>query len=157
MDVNSTCRNRRVKCDERHPICERCSKGNHECTYPEHRPSTKPSAGATQDQALRESLEDHGSSNENEDRMEAALLSPSDPLRLARSFSIEQTVVSFDDKHGNSEKSRDNYDKHGETRSPSTDRSRASSDKDLRKSSVSTTISQEGGLWSHLPQDLQYT
>ncbi|KAK7956194.1 uncharacterized protein PG986_005416 [Apiospora aurea] len=30
-----TCRNRRVKCDETHPICERCRKGKRECTYPE--------------------------------------------------------------------------------------------------------------------------
>ncbi|KAF2145208.1 uncharacterized protein K452DRAFT_244963 [Aplosporella prunicola CBS 121167] len=30
-----TCRNRRVKCDETHPICERCRKGNRECVYPE--------------------------------------------------------------------------------------------------------------------------
>ncbi|KAK8118838.1 uncharacterized protein PG998_003464 [Apiospora kogelbergensis] len=30
-----TCRNRRVKCDETHPICDRCRKGKRECTYPE--------------------------------------------------------------------------------------------------------------------------
>lgn len=30
-----TCRTRRVKCDETHPICERCQKGGRECTYPE--------------------------------------------------------------------------------------------------------------------------
>ncbi|KAF8545028.1 hypothetical protein BDD12DRAFT_693971, partial [Trichophaea hybrida] len=30
-----TCRTRRVKCDETHPVCERCRKGNRECTYPE--------------------------------------------------------------------------------------------------------------------------
>ncbi|KAK8090819.1 hypothetical protein PG994_000324 [Apiospora phragmitis] len=30
-----TCRNRRVKCDETHPICERCRKGKRECTYPD--------------------------------------------------------------------------------------------------------------------------
>ncbi|EEP77834.1 predicted protein [Uncinocarpus reesii 1704] len=29
-----TCRARRVKCDETRPICERCSKGKRECTYP---------------------------------------------------------------------------------------------------------------------------
>ncbi|KAI0171887.1 hypothetical protein GGR52DRAFT_573038 [Hypoxylon sp. FL1284] len=30
-----TCRSRRVKCDETHPICERCRKGKRECIYPE--------------------------------------------------------------------------------------------------------------------------
>ncbi|KAK5138158.1 hypothetical protein LTR08_004853 [Meristemomyces frigidus] len=29
-----TCRQRRVKCDENHPTCERCRKGKRECTYP---------------------------------------------------------------------------------------------------------------------------
>ncbi|EER40201.1 C6 finger domain-containing protein [Histoplasma capsulatum var. duboisii H88] len=29
-----TCRSRRVKCDETHPICDRCSKGKRDCVYP---------------------------------------------------------------------------------------------------------------------------
>lgn len=29
-----TCRNRRVKCDEARPVCERCRKGKRECVYP---------------------------------------------------------------------------------------------------------------------------
>ncbi|KAK3943875.1 hypothetical protein QBC46DRAFT_361616 [Diplogelasinospora grovesii] len=33
-----TCRSRRVKCDETHPICERCRKGKRECIYPEPTP-----------------------------------------------------------------------------------------------------------------------
>ncbi|PWW74002.1 hypothetical protein C7212DRAFT_214460 [Tuber magnatum] len=39
-----TCRTRRVKCDETHPICERCQKGGRECTYPEVVPSKSTSA-----------------------------------------------------------------------------------------------------------------
>ncbi|KAL7899246.1 hypothetical protein HDV64DRAFT_223787 [Trichoderma sp. TUCIM 5745] len=35
-----TCRSRRVKCDENRPICDRCKKGNRECSYPEL-PGTK--------------------------------------------------------------------------------------------------------------------
>ncbi|RDA90865.1 hypothetical protein CP533_3221 [Ophiocordyceps camponoti-saundersi (nom. inval.)] len=30
-----TCRGRRVKCDETHPVCERCKKGNRSCVYPD--------------------------------------------------------------------------------------------------------------------------
>ncbi|KAL7922369.1 hypothetical protein ACQKWADRAFT_87522 [Trichoderma austrokoningii] len=30
-----TCRSRRIKCDEKRPICERCRKANRECTYPD--------------------------------------------------------------------------------------------------------------------------
>ncbi len=35
-----TCRNRRVKCDEARPICDRCRKGNRTCEFP---PPVKPS------------------------------------------------------------------------------------------------------------------
>ncbi|USW54699.1 Putative zn(2)-C6 fungal-type DNA-binding domain, fungal transcription factor [Septoria linicola] len=35
-----TCRQRRVKCDESHPICDRCRKGKRECTYPGDAAST---------------------------------------------------------------------------------------------------------------------
>jgi Fungal specific transcription factor domain/Fungal Zn(2)-Cys(6) binuclear cluster domain len=35
-----TCRNRRVKCDEARPICDRCRKGNRQCEFP---PPVKPS------------------------------------------------------------------------------------------------------------------
>ncbi|KAF8464047.1 hypothetical protein BDZ91DRAFT_660718 [Kalaharituber pfeilii] len=39
-----TCRTRRVKCDETHPICERCLKGGRDCTYPEVVPTSKPTS-----------------------------------------------------------------------------------------------------------------
>ncbi|KAF1980057.1 hypothetical protein BU23DRAFT_1417 [Bimuria novae-zelandiae CBS 107.79] len=38
-----TCRQRRVKCDESHPICDRCRKGNRECIYPDPNSTQKPS------------------------------------------------------------------------------------------------------------------
>lgn len=41
-----TCRARRVKCDEAHPTCERCRKGQRDCVYPEpnnQRPPRDPS------------------------------------------------------------------------------------------------------------------
>ncbi|KFX91784.1 hypothetical protein V490_05725 [Pseudogymnoascus sp. VKM F-3557] len=41
-----TCRNRRVKCDEGRPTCERCKKGSRECSYPETAPSKSGSSGA---------------------------------------------------------------------------------------------------------------
>ncbi|KAH7382509.1 hypothetical protein DE146DRAFT_230062 [Phaeosphaeria sp. MPI-PUGE-AT-0046c] len=36
-----TCRQRRVKCDENHPTCERCRKGQRECIYPDTQSSQK--------------------------------------------------------------------------------------------------------------------
>ncbi|KAI9865191.1 MAG: hypothetical protein M1813_002511 [Trichoglossum hirsutum] len=35
-----TCRTRRVKCDEIHPICDRCRKGGRDCVYPASGPSS---------------------------------------------------------------------------------------------------------------------
>ncbi|KZM20559.1 sequence-specific DNA binding RNA polymerase II transcription factor [Ascochyta rabiei] len=37
-----TCRQRRVKCDEAHPTCDRCRKGGRECIYPDKESSQKP-------------------------------------------------------------------------------------------------------------------
>ncbi|QIX01044.1 hypothetical protein AMS68_006561 [Peltaster fructicola] len=36
-----TCRQRRVKCDEGRPICDRCRKGKRDCTYPDKTTSSK--------------------------------------------------------------------------------------------------------------------
>ncbi|KAF1960595.1 hypothetical protein CC80DRAFT_260893 [Byssothecium circinans] len=36
-----TCRQRRVKCDETHPVCERCRKGSRECIYPDAQSNQK--------------------------------------------------------------------------------------------------------------------
>ncbi|RFU28276.1 hypothetical protein B7463_g8051, partial [Scytalidium lignicola] len=41
-----TCRSRRVKCDETHPICERCRKGGRDCVYPELSTSSKAGSSA---------------------------------------------------------------------------------------------------------------
>ncbi|KAK7509608.1 uncharacterized protein IWZ02DRAFT_495080 [Phyllosticta citriasiana] len=46
-----TCRNRRVKCDETHPICERCRKGNRDCVYPEPASATKSNRSASRAKA----------------------------------------------------------------------------------------------------------
>ncbi|KAH6611969.1 hypothetical protein C7974DRAFT_88510 [Boeremia exigua] len=36
-----TCRQRRVKCDEAHPTCDRCRKGGRECVYPDKESTQK--------------------------------------------------------------------------------------------------------------------
>lgn len=42
-----TCRQRRVKCDENHPTCERCRKGQRECIYPDTQSSQKSTRGGS--------------------------------------------------------------------------------------------------------------
>jgi hypothetical protein len=41
-----TCRHKKIKCDERKPICSRCSHGQRECTWPEGLPKKKAAAEA---------------------------------------------------------------------------------------------------------------
>ncbi|KAF2489370.1 hypothetical protein BU16DRAFT_471850 [Lophium mytilinum] len=68
-----TCRNRRVKCDEMHPICERCRKGNRDCVYPEPSTSSKSSRSGTKSKS---SPEENGSSGEEYDHDPKELLPP---------------------------------------------------------------------------------
>ncbi|CAI6337554.1 unnamed protein product [Periconia digitata] len=42
-----TCRQRRVKCDENRPQCERCRKGNRDCVYPDSQPGQKGGKGGS--------------------------------------------------------------------------------------------------------------
>ncbi|KIW06043.1 uncharacterized protein PV09_03219 [Verruconis gallopava] len=49
-----TCRNRRVKCDETRPICERCRKGNRDCVYPEPASNTKARRDSNKSRSAKE-------------------------------------------------------------------------------------------------------
>lgn len=60
-----TCRNRRVKCDEARPICERCKKGKRECNYPE--PSKGTAASGSKEGTSRSEQASPNSSNEDDD------------------------------------------------------------------------------------------
>ncbi|KAK3390907.1 hypothetical protein B0H63DRAFT_125709 [Podospora didyma] len=61
-----TCRSRRVKCDETHPICERCRKGKRDCIYPEP-PPPKGSGSGSRDSAGPSSQASPSSSHDDED------------------------------------------------------------------------------------------
>ncbi|KAF2705615.1 hypothetical protein K504DRAFT_387678 [Pleomassaria siparia CBS 279.74] len=67
-----TCRQRRVKCDESHPICERCRKGNRECIYPEIQSATKARSGSKSGKSATDgsSPEDHDD-EDSKDRLGA--------------------------------------------------------------------------------------
>ncbi|KAH0497022.1 hypothetical protein TgHK011_004358 [Trichoderma gracile] len=65
-----TCRNRRIKCDETHPICHRCKKGHRDCTWPDPSGSKGPSGPSTATKAKGGSSAQHvspTSSNEAEE------------------------------------------------------------------------------------------
>ncbi|KAL7627559.1 hypothetical protein AAE478_001752 [Parahypoxylon ruwenzoriense] len=61
-----TCRSRRVKCDETHPICERCRKGKRDCIYPEPS-STKGQAAGSEPSKDPTALTQEPSPNSSQD------------------------------------------------------------------------------------------
>ncbi|KAI9779235.1 MAG: hypothetical protein M1839_007487 [Geoglossum umbratile] len=61
-----TCRTRRVKCDETHPICDRCRKGGRECAYPEPPITNKSSSNNLEADEGRHSNRERSSSSEDE-------------------------------------------------------------------------------------------
>ncbi|KAF2235613.1 hypothetical protein EV356DRAFT_444829 [Viridothelium virens] len=63
-----TCRNRRVKCDEKHPICERCRKGNRECNYPSKSKTQKASRNSIKSKAVARDSESPSEAYESEDK-----------------------------------------------------------------------------------------
>ncbi|KAK1759451.1 adhesion and hyphal regulator 1 [Echria macrotheca] len=73
-----TCRSRRVKCDENHPICERCRKGKRECQYPEPAPP-KGSGGMSKDSS-GPSQQTSPSSSRGDDDDEAEQDAKLDPI-----------------------------------------------------------------------------
>ncbi|KAI0594954.1 fungal-specific transcription factor domain-containing protein [Biscogniauxia sp. FL1348] len=63
-----TCRSRRVKCDETHPICERCRKGKRDCVYPEPPTGKGPAgSGSSKDTAAASQATSPDSSQEDEE------------------------------------------------------------------------------------------
>ncbi|KAL5412646.1 hypothetical protein PMIN03_004119 [Paraphaeosphaeria minitans] len=66
-----TCRQRRVKCDEAHPVCERCRKGNRECIYPEAQSTQKTGrSGSKSGKSSAESGEGSSPEDHNDDAKE---------------------------------------------------------------------------------------
>ncbi|PGH16616.1 hypothetical protein AJ80_05118 [Polytolypa hystricis UAMH7299] len=63
-----TCRSRRVKCDETHPICERCSKGKRDCVYPPPPMQRTGSRTAMKSSEKYPPIPESDSSDENQER-----------------------------------------------------------------------------------------
>ncbi|KAK3339284.1 hypothetical protein B0H65DRAFT_295929 [Neurospora tetraspora] len=108
-----TCRSRRVKCDETHPVCERCRKGNRECVYPEPTPpkgSVKDSSGQSQQESPTSSRGDDDDDetgqdgsltpimDEDEEEAESATMQSSTPTIPPPRSSASVASLSF--SHG---------------------------------------------------------
>ncbi|KAF2721947.1 hypothetical protein K431DRAFT_62442 [Polychaeton citri CBS 116435] len=66
-----TCRQRRVKCDEARPTCERCKKGKRECNYPETASSS--SSRAARSVKAKDDLDRDSSPSDDETARTGAL------------------------------------------------------------------------------------
>ncbi|GAP82460.1 putative C6 finger domain-containing protein [Rosellinia necatrix] len=165
-----TCRGRRVKCDEKHPICERCRKGKRDCVYPDP-PAVKGAAGgsalkeaasASQEASPDSSLDDVDDS-EREPKLESIpdedeAVEPSPQYSQAKWSYRERTVSTLSlPKIGNRQNSE----------SPSLEGTKSSSPSVSTGTSVSfsTTIQTPDATlqpntinpeWAHLQKDLQY-
>ncbi|KAH8592931.1 hypothetical protein B0O99DRAFT_689147 [Bisporella sp. PMI_857] len=166
-----TCRSRRVKCDEVHPICERCKKGGRECVYPDPSTSSKSSANKSTRSNQSTGPERPGSSSDEEDD-EIAEPSQLESILDGDETGYESTQsanrLQYAGRQGiNDEQVRDRqssetpslvYDK-GSSPTPSTEGSIGYSPyqnigSQIRKQSFS--LDNLKSNWSHLPQDLQF-
>ncbi|TVY29510.1 putative transcriptional regulatory protein [Lachnellula hyalina] len=167
-----TCRSRRVKCDEAHPICERCRKGGRDCVYPEPSTSSKSSRSSGSSKrsqtANRESPDSSSDDDEHEDegieRLEAI---PDEDERLQSGTS---TIEFQKSGTGHSSKDRKSTTRHSsETPSLVQDKGTSPtpsegsvgyapqvlSDWRLNKPSFSPAASDKTD-WSYLPADIQF-
>ncbi|KAF2836000.1 hypothetical protein M501DRAFT_940621 [Patellaria atrata CBS 101060] len=89
-----TCRNRRVKCDETHPICERCRKGNRDCIYPDSTAQSKSSSSSSSSKHKASTQNEGGSSGDEETHRGLAPIPDDDELGPNDSLSNPATVQS---------------------------------------------------------------
>ncbi|KXL43359.1 hypothetical protein M433DRAFT_75059 [Acidomyces richmondensis BFW] len=148
-----TCRQRRIKCDETHPICDRCRKGKRECTYPgtASSSSSKPARGNARS---KDSQHDSGSSpSEDEEGDEKEPLPAT--LHEEEDESEPQSTISQPSRSTDASNSKKNM-----TTSPGLDGSargltRPQPIRSTSKHSTKTSISQSG-RWISIPKDVQF-
>ncbi|TVY90139.1 Sterol uptake control protein [Lachnellula willkommii] len=167
-----TCRSRRVKCDEAHPICERCRKGARDCAYPEPSTSSKSSRSSNSSKrfqtANRESPDSSSDDDEDEDegmeRLEA-IPDEDESLQSGTStieFQSSGTGQSLNDRKSSTRHSSETpslvQDK-GASPTPSEGSMgyppQMLNDWRLKKPSSSPAASDKTD-WSYLPADIQF-
>ncbi|KAL8935439.1 MAG: hypothetical protein Q9216_005421 [Gyalolechia sp. 2 TL-2023] len=172
-----TCRQRRVKCDEARPVCDRCFKGSRECTYPEPRSSTK-TKGSKPNQAHASTTIDEESDSDEEGEDGKKIASPnvghnvagkaSRPEPRARKTSRSKGAASWKHDNQSYEKpipsiEQDKKDLNA-SHSPETDglsplsasQCGSRSSQHLDNLTSDSSMSPEKISLSHLPQDQSY-
>ncbi|KAI1850088.1 hypothetical protein JX266_004467 [Neoarthrinium moseri] len=162
-----TCRSRRVKCDETHPICERCRKGKRDCVYPDGAGSKGPAGSSSKEGVASQQSGSAGNSPEGLDdgaesdsKLEPILdedepeeESPQQTSRYPRRASIASSsnLPRSSTRHSSETPSLDG------TKSSSESASTGTSAGFMTPFQASDPSIQPGPLdWSHLPPDLRF-
>ncbi|KAI8633347.1 hypothetical protein F5Y19DRAFT_296684 [Xylariaceae sp. FL1651] len=166
-----TCRSRRVKCDETHPICDRCRKGKRECVYPDP-PAAKGSAstGTPKDAAATSQVASPESSPDEADDSERDLTLgpiPDEEEPTDTSTRSSQPLQGLRRKHTMSALNLGKMWNRQSSETPSLEGTKSSSPSVSTGTSVSftTTVQTSDAAlqpttsspdWAHLPKDMQY-
>lgn len=161
-----TCRSRRVKCDEKRPVCARCKKGNRDCVYPDpsniskggSRSKAKGDRTARQNsQSSDEAIEDRRTLETIRDEVEEDLESEQSPQAPSRKDSSQSLQRWRETRHPSESSSA------REMTSPSTEASTSFSGSQTPASSIRTMRSNStirsgqflSAKWSHLKPEIQ--
>ncbi|KAK4909891.1 hypothetical protein LTR49_021376 [Elasticomyces elasticus] len=153
-----TCRQRRVKCDETHPICERCRKGKRECAYPGETPSSSTSRPSRTSSKSKGSLGSTPSTSEDESDVDAKPWLPAIP-------DDEEDAEEDEPQSGTSEhrafstivptvRSKNTSPIVERSSRAARETSRAQTNRNASKHSVKSSISQNS-RWSKLGKDVK--
>ncbi|KAH8659151.1 hypothetical protein BGZ60DRAFT_531065 [Tricladium varicosporioides] len=165
-----TCRSRRVKCDESHPVCERCRKGGRECVYPE--PATSKTSSSSSKRTPASTQSPGSSSDDDEDGvgtrsvpLESIPDGDEDPGDISQATSNSRPRVQRSDTNQSKSETRNSSE------TPSLVQDKGASPTPSSEGSIgyatyqtlsTSRLAQEPGSlsgksdWSHLPQDLQF-
>ncbi|KAI0432553.1 hypothetical protein F5Y09DRAFT_329611 [Xylaria sp. FL1042] len=166
-----TCRSRRVKCDEKHPICDRCRKGKRDCVYPDPpaakgttSSNTSKETALTSQEASPESSTDEMEDLEKETKLESIRdeeepveHSPQHP-QSAKGIHREHTTSALNLRRmGNRQNSETPSFEGNKSSSPaiSTGTS-ASFTTTIQTSDAALQPSTTSPEWTHLPKEIQY-
>ncbi|KAF1808433.1 hypothetical protein P152DRAFT_222206 [Eremomyces bilateralis CBS 781.70] len=154
-----TCRHRRVKCDEIHPVCDRCRKGNRECKWPEASSSSKFRRGSRSKVSSEKESGSSGEDAEHEEVDVEGLPTIKDEDDGAEESS--RTLADSGDVWALPEILRDGSNTpsltHDKSPTPSTEGSTmASSKSPLKRASLSSSSISLSERWTQLPEDMQF-
>ncbi|KAF2151866.1 hypothetical protein K461DRAFT_227541 [Myriangium duriaei CBS 260.36] len=142
-----TCRSRRVKCDEAHPTCERCRKGQRDCVYPDSN-NQRPPRDLSK---YKTATADSGSSGDEGDDKQKTSAAPEEENEEGSGSITAKAAKQAHDSMSPSSKERDPISPTESTKKSAPKRPQAS-----RTNSKQPKLTSLGGpKWATLPKDIR--